>query len=83
MATKTIGKARCTECDSINEVKDDNRKLFITCKDCGTMTQFQAKDAQAKIKERMAEPDALDEDVPEHTPVGKKSGVFDSYADWF
>jgi len=51
--THIIGQRPCPSCGSEQDIKDDGRKYYLSCKDCGTMTHYQSKAAKARIESEL------------------------------
>ncbi len=72
MATTIKGQATCPECGSVQEVKHDGRKYYISCTECRTFTNYQSAVAKARIENRLT-PLAVQE-KPETTEKTKETG---------
>ena len=55
------GTAPCPECGSKQDVKHDGRKYYINCIDCRTFTNYQSKEAKARILQRLQPIDSVPE----------------------
>lgn len=69
MASTIKGYAACPECGSRQAVKGDGRKLFITCTECRTFTNYLSKDAKARIEQRLVPVEVNDTLVKEPRPT--------------
>ena len=74
---EVIGQAPCPECGSVQDVKSDKRKYYISCTECRTFTNYQSLPAKERIRKKMqstSEPEIQEEETApiqeaEETPV--------------